>query len=799
VQNLIADLRHALRSLRSHLSFAVTAVLTLALGIGVTTTMYSIVDGIVLRPLPFPNADRLITICEQYPGATPDWCSIAPPNVEDIAARSHSIAAIGIGRSWPYHLATVDGAESVTGGIVTPELFQALGARPLLGRLFERSDLTGRESDVAILSYEMWQTRFGSARDVIGRRIVLDGKPVTIVGVLPRDFALPKFSSVKLWRTLHIEPRDEQHRGWPGFVAYGLLRPGVSLASARSELSGLAAQIRREHFASAPHWGLYMESLQDLVVGDVKPVLLFFLGAVSLILLIGCANVANLLLARSGERSRELALRAALGADRWRIVRGLLVESFLLALGGTILGVLLAQWGTAAFKSLAPVSTPRLSGVGVDGRVLVFALVLSVATTMLFGLAPAIRAARADLAGALRDGRGSNRRGGLAGRVLVAGELALAMVLVTGAGLLARSFAARASWNPGFERDHLIAFSIFAPGERYPTRALVAGLLRRVETELRAVPGIAGVGSASAGPLFGGGDGAQDVEYSNRAGPSKSPAAWYDMSPSYFATLGVPVVRGRALRETDDVDGQRVALVNETLAKKFWPNDAALGKQLTLFSGKMRVEIVGVVRDVPPATPGEPVQPQLYWSNRQEPRGYTYFLLRTSVDPASVMTAVRERLKSIDTSLRPANVNTMPELVAEELKTPRFQMLLLVTFGVAALGLAAVGTYGLFAYRVARRRREIGIRIALGALGRQVIASVLRDGLTLAAVGIVVGVGASFVAGRAMRGMVAGVSAFDPLTIGASCVLLVLVVIVACLGPARRASTVDPAVTLTAE
>jgi putative ABC transport system permease protein len=799
VLNIIADLRHALRSLRSHLTFTITAVLTLALGIGGTTTIYGIVDGIVLRPLPFPNADRLITICEQYPGATSDWCSIAPPNVEDIAARSHSIAAIGIGRSWPYHLATVDGAESVTGGIVTPELFQALGVRPLLGRLFDRSDLTGRESDVTILSYDMWQTRFGSARDVIGRRIVLDAKPVTIVGVLPGDFALPKVSNVKLWRTLHIDPRDEQHRTWPGFVAYGLLRPGVSLASARSELTGLAGQIRREHFASVQDWGLYMESLQDLVVGDAKPVLLFFLGAVSLILLIGCANVANLLLARAGERTRELALRAALGANRWRIIRGLLVESFLLALGGAALGVLIAQWGTAAFKSLAPASTPRLSSVSVDGRVLVFALVLSVATTMLFGLAPAIRAARVNLAGALRDGRGSSRRDRLMGRVLVAGELALAMVLVTGAGILARSFAARVSWNPGFERNHLIAFSIFAPNERYPTPALVASLLRRVETELRTVPGVAGVGSASAGPLFGGGDGAQDVAYSNRAGPAKSPAAWYDMSPSYFATLGVPVVRGRALSEEDGVDGPRVALVNAALAKKFWPNDTPLGKQLTLFSGKMQVEIVGVVRDVPPATPGEPVQPQVYWSNRQEPRSYTYVLLRTSVDPASVMAAVRARLKSIDTSLRPANVNTMPELVAEELKTPRFQMVLLVTFGLAALGLASVGTYGLFAYRVARRRREIGIRIALGARGRQVMASVLREGLMLAAVGMMVGVGASFVAGRAMRGMVAGVSGFDPLTIGGSCLLLGLVAIVACFGPARRAAGVDPAVTLTAE
>jgi putative ABC transport system permease protein len=799
VQDLVADLRHALRSLRSHLAFTATAVVTLALGMGATTTIYGIVDGIVLRPLAFPNADRLVAVCEKYPGATSDWCSISPPNVEDIAKRSKAIEAIGIGRSWPYHLSTADGSEPVNGGIVTPDLFRALGVRPVLGRLFERSDLLGRESTVAILSYEMWQTRFGAAPDVVGRRIVLDGKPVTVVGVLPAGFQLPRFPAVALWRTVHVNPADEENREWRGFVAYGLRREGTSLASASAELAGIATQLRGEHFAKTGGWDLHMESLQDLVVGGVRPVLILFLAAVSFILLIACANVANLLLARAGSRSRELALRAAVGANRWRLVRGLLVESFVLAAAGALLGILLAELGTIAFKSLAPAGIPRMSDVRIDGRVLAFALTLSVATTLVFGLAPAWFAARTDPMNTLREGgRSSTPGSALSARLLVVAELALALVLLTGAGLLTRSFAARAAWNPGFERDHLLTFSAFAPVDRYKDRDAVAALLRRMESELSAIPGVERAGSASGGPLFGG-DGTDDVVYTNRSGAARAPAAWYDMSPSYFATLGVPVVGGRGLSEADGPGTPTVVVVNETLARRFWPGDSPIDRQISLFSNRMQVRVVGVVRDVAPPTPGAAVLPELYWSNRQEPRPYTYFLLRTSVAPASVMRDVRARLRAIDPNLRPMDAATMPDLVAIALRAPRFQMLLLAAFSLTALLLAAVGTYGLFAYRVSRRTREIGIRLALGAQARQIVASVLRDGLRIAGAGIAIGVVAGLLAGRAMRGLVVGVSEFDLATMVASCGVLVAVTVAACLIPARSAARVDPVVTLTVE
>ena len=799
MRNLIADFRFAARSLLAQPAFSATAILTLALGIALTTTIFGVVDGIVLRPLAFPNADRLITICEQYPGSTPDWCSISPPNVEDIAARSKSLEAIGIGRSWPYHLATVEGSEGINGGIATPGLFAALGARTQLGRLIAPADLIGRESNVAMITDEFWRTRFGAARDVVGRVITLDGSPVTIIGVLQPGFQVPPYSEVVLWRPLHIDPRDEANREWHGFVAYGRLRDGVDIRRARSELAGIGEQLRREHFMSLAHWSLQLESLQDLVVGGVKPVLLVFLGAVALVLLVACANVANLLLARASGRTGEIALRSALGASRWRIVRGLLVESFVLALAGGVLGVIAADWGTSAFKALAPAGVPRIDDVRVDGRVLAFALALTILTTLVFGLAPAIRAARQDLAQALREGgRTSSTRRARFGRLLVIGELALALTLTFSSALLVRSFAALTAWSPGFERQHLLTFTLFVPTDGRNRMEYLPALWKRLERDLATIPGVAGVGSASAGPLFGGTE-RDDAKFQSAAGEQRASARWYDVSPDFFETLGVPVVRGRPLDENDRVGTSDVVLVNESLARKFWPNDDPLGKRISLFQDRLDVQVVGVVRDVPPVNPDQPVEPEMYWSNRQQPRGYTYFLVRTSVPPATIAPLLRQRIRGIDRDLDPHSMATMPELMDRQLKTPRFQMLLLLTFGASALLLAAVGTYGLFAYMIARRRREIGIRLALGAGGWQILRAVLRDGLVLAAIGVAAGIAASVALSRVMRGMVAGITTLDPLALVASAFVLLVIALLACLGPARRAAGVDPAVTLAAE
>ena len=800
MRNLISDFRHAARGLRAQPLFTMTAILTLGLGIGLTTTIFGVVNGIVLQPLAVPSPDRLITICEQHPAARADWCSISPPNAEDIAARARSLDAIGIARSWPYHMTTVDGAESVVGGLATPGIFAALGVHPVLGRLIERSDLIGRQSTVVMLTDDIWRTRFGGAHDVVGRVMYLDGAAVTIIGVLPPGFQVPKFESVQLWRPLHVNPRDETNRDWRGFVAYARMAPGVSLDAARADLERVAVDLRREHFATVARWGLQIKSIQDLVIGDVKPVLLVFLGAVSLVLLVACANVANLLLARGSARSGEMALRAALGASRWRIARGLLAESFMLAVAGASVGILAANWGTSAFKALAPAGVPRIGEVRVNGTVLAFALLLAVVTTLLFGLVPAIRVAGGDLANALRQGgRTLSGRGSRLGRALVVGELALALTLTFGASLLARSFASLTAWKPGFEREHVLTFSLFAPSEHYPRPDAVAGLWQRLEQDLSALPGVTAVGTTSAGPLFGGGDGADNVRYQADGASHRAPAEWFDMSPGYFAALGVPVVRGRSIEESDRRGMPDVAIVNEATSRRFWPNENPIGKQISMFDDRATLEVVGVVRDIPEVNPSIPVPARIFWSNRQSPRAFTYFLVRTSVAPSALVPAIRQRLRRIDRDLIPGSVRTMPELMTERLKTPRFDTTLLLTFAVAALALAAIGTYGLFAYHVARRTREIGIRIALGAAPRNIVGGVVRDGATLGLLGIGFGVAASMLLSRAMRGLVFGISTIDPISLGGSALVLIGIAIATCLLPARRAASVDPAVTLVAE
>jgi predicted permease len=802
MRHFLADIRYALRALRAQPTFSVTAILTLALGIGVTTTMFGVVNGIVLKPLPFPDADRLVTICTHLPGNSSDWCSISPPNAADIAARSRSIAEIGVARSDYMHMKTSTRSVGVNGGIATPGMFRALGARAQRGRLLEESDLLGRASDVAVLTHELWQTEFSGDPNVVGRSVLLDGHPTTIVGVLDSAFAPPQLRYVKLWRTLDFSPTDETNRNWPGFVAYAHLKPGVSVQQASAELTGITAQLRREHFTTMEGWDLSMRSLQDLVVGRVRPILLILLAAVSLVLLIACANVANLLLARSAARGHEIVLRAALGAARRRIVSSLLAESFVLALAGAALGVAMAMGGTAAFRKFAPESIPRIQNVHVDMRVLGFALLLAVLTTVVFGLVPALRAARVDLATSIREsGRAASHRRSRLGTLLVGAELALGLVLVSGAALLIRAFSETAHWNPGFEREHLLTFSLFANQDKYKGDRAIAQLWADVETRLHEIPGVIATGTTSAGPLFGGGDGSAQLTLVGKPTPPQAAAAWYNVSPGYFTALGLPIVRGRDLDPRDSLGTLRAVLVNETFARRYWQGENPVGKRFTLTISHEPVDavVIGLVKDVAPITPGVAVDPQVYWSDRALPRGFSYFLVRTAVPPLSIVPSIRVRLSQLDENLEPSNVNSMPELIDDQLTTPRFDMLLLVTFAIAALALAAVGTYGLFAYAVSLRTRELGIRIALGASPVRIMVALLRDSLLVAGAAIVLGLVGAIQLARVVQDRVPGVSGADFRILLPSALVLLVVALVASLIPARRAGTVDPVVTLTAE
>jgi len=519
------------------------------------------------------------------------------------------------------------------------------------------------------------------------------------------------------------------------------------------------------------------------------------------VLLIGCANVTNLLLARATSRAREMALRTALGASRARIVGALLTESVLLSLTGGVFGTALAFGGVRLFKSLAPPGLPRIENVEVDVRVLAFTLLLSLATALVFGLLPALRGARVDLSQALREGgrSGTANRGRL-GAALVVIELALAIVVVAGAGLLGRSFLALTGWSPGFDREQTLVFSLSPPSSRYDSASKIAGLWDRVEAELRAVPGVTGVGTASAGPLFGG-DGAGEMHLTGFPPEQRVPVEWFDVSPTFFEALGVPVVRGRPIERTDVIGGERVTLVNEALVKRYWPNVDPIGKHIGFPIGKEVTEfrVVGVVRDVPPLIPGAAVPAQMYWSNRQQPRPYTYVVVRTAVPAASVAPSIRARVNSIDRDLDVKRIRTMQEIVDTRMKAPRFNLVLLFSFGTAALVLAAIGTYALLSYLVAQRTREIGIRLALGADPGHVRRGVIARGLSLACAGATIGLVATLALGRAVSTLVVGVSPRDPLTLAMTVVVLLLVALVACAWPAWRASRVNPALVLGAE
>ena len=800
---LASDVRLAVRSLIRHRTVTTVAIATLALSIGITSAVFSVVNGVVLRPLPFTAPDRLVALCEVDRGETTDWCGASVPDVYDIADRVPAIAIAGVARSWPFMMRTTDGSENVRGGLASAEAFQALGISPLAGRLIAPDDIGKNWRRVVVLGYDFWRTRFGARRDVIGRSVTLDDEPHTIIGVLPPNARLPQLETVDLWRPVHVSPRDEERRGWRGFLAFARLRGGASLDQTRREVAAAAADIQRQHFPTQAGWTIHVKPWLDVLVGSLRRTMYIFLGAVGLVLLIGCANVANLLLARSTVRRREMAVRAALGATRASLVRAILVESFVLAVTGSVAGLLLAWWASHAFVALAPAGIPRIDQVGLDLRVLAFTIVVSVLTTLLVGAAPALRATHVNVHATLSEGGRSGTSGRAAtrlGSVLIVTEIALAVILVTGAGLLGRTFAALMSWRPGFEQQHLLTAWAMASIGKYPTRQQYTVLFARAEDELRTIPSVVSVGAGSAGPLFGGdGDGLFTIDgRATAAGAPRQAAFWFDISPSYFRTIGLPIIRGRGITERDMDGTPLVAVVNETFVRRYLGSEP-LGRRIHMIEHDADFTVVGVVRDVPPVHPGDDVQPQIFWSNRQVPRPATYFLVRTTGDPGSVAPAIRARLHALDPDMHLSRVRTLHEWLSLELARPRFSAVLLATFGVLALVLAAIGTYGLIAYAVAQRTREIGIRMALGARPRAIVREVLGRGMKLAALGVGIGFIGALVLTRLIRGMLAGVSANDPLSFAVSAALLIGGAALACVLPARRASRVDPVVALRAD
>ena len=791
--------RYAARTLLKAPFFTATAVLILGLGIGANASIFTVVNGVLLEPLPLPNADRLVALCERHPtvGA---YCVGSLPNVADLEARGSTLAAAGNARSRTFSFEDQQGRLPAASGIATPGFWRALGVEPAVGRLFAEDEV-GEDANVLLISHALWASRYGSDPEVVGRTISVDGTPHVIVGVLPEGLEVPDLEWIQIWRAMPFGIQDEDRRGWRGFVALGRLADGATLTEARAELTGIYRSLEAGHDAVTPEWHLDVESLKSHVLGDTRPTLLVFLGAVGLLLLIACANVANLLLVRSARRDRELAIRSALGAARSDLVGGVLAESALLSLAGCALGLLLAVWGTHLFLAMAPAGIPRLDNVVLNGRVYAFAFLLSLATVAIFGLIPALRTGKTSLAADLRSGRASvGKSGGRLRDGFVVAELALSLVLLTTAALVGRSFLNFLRWEPGFDRDGLAVVSVFYPNESYDGSEELVSLFRRTEQVALGVPGVTSVAMASSIPLLGGREGIRyyEAEQVPLEGEALPDARVFDVGPGYFATLGIPVLRGREFGETDDQGAGPVLVVNESFARRTWPAGEAVGRRLVVPAGDwgpedVTYEVIGVVADVDPLTPGQAPEPEIYRSNRQYVRPVPFVVLRATADAAAVATRVSEAIvANVSPALTVTVYGTMDSLVESRLVRPRFNMALIGAFAMAAVLLTVVGVYSVLAYAVAQRQREMGVRMAMGSSRRRVLRTVLGDGLRLAVLGIVLGLVGVVAASGLVATVIYGIAPTDPATLAGIAVLVALLAAAASAGPALRASRVDP-------
>ena len=798
---LLDDLRLGWRRLIHRPGFTAIAIVTLALGTGASAAMYGIVDRVLLRPLPFSESSRLVALCETNKSLE-GFCVASPPDVEDWAREARSLVSVGLGRTWPFAMRAGAGTEGVNGGLATPGLFRTLRMKPLLGRLFTDEDQAAGAGHVALLSHAEWVARFGADPGAVGRTLVLDGSAYRIVGILPPDTGVPRLEEAQVWVPLPFDPKSEENRRWRGFMTIGRLAPKATAGAAAAELDALQARLAERHPETNRGFGARAVPLLDSVVGEVRPTLVAFLGAVALLLLVACTNVTNLLVARGAARERELAVRAAVGAGRLALYRLLAVESLMLAAAGGAAGLVVAIWAADLLVALLPGGLPRVHGVAFDARTLAAAAGLTLLAGFASSLLPALRGARTDIVESLKAGRSSSiwrRTLGLRGG-LVAVQVALAVVLAVGGGLLARSYRTLMRWEPGFDRSHLLAFWTFASSDKYRGSDQVSALFQRIEREMRALPGVTQAGMVSNGPLLGGeetGEFLRDGD-TDEAGAVMS-ARWYDMSPTYLSTLGLPLRSGRAFTGDDRQGAERVALVNEAMARRYFPGQDPVGRRIRRRNTPETLLIVGVVADVAPFTPGEPARPEVYWPYAQSPRWASYVVLRTSGEPAALARSVEARLAAVDPDMRAGQMTTMEDRVRGRLARPRFSMLLIGTFALLALSLALVGVYGVVAASVAGRTREIGVRIALGADAGRVRGMILREGLRLTLAGLGIGLAAAAGLSRGAAGMLEGARPLDPATYALTALLVAGAAALACLVPARRATRIQPTEALRSE
>jgi len=818
MQNFTHDLRYSIRLLRKSPGFSLAAIAAISLSIAASSAIFSVVNSVLLRPLPFKQPDKLVRIWGKFEnqGIPKNW--ISAPELLDLWQNSESFEDIAAYQDSGVNLTGTGDPVRVNAAQVNATLFRILGVDAIRGRVFaDDEDKPGRNR-VAILGHALWQKRFAGADSAVGGTVGINGENYTIVGIMPPGFSYP--DQDELWTPLAIDPANPGSRGNHGLEVIARCKPDAGLAQANTELSRLATVMREQNPNNYPQtggFGLYLVRMLDETVGDIRPALYALLGAVTFVLLIACANVANLLLARSTQREKEVSIRAALGARRGRLIQQLLTESVNLAMIGGAIGLGLAYGAVRTFATFGPRDIPRISELGLDWRVVAFSLGLTIVTGIIFGLAPALHVSKPDLHDALKEGaRGSTGGRNIVRSLLVLTEIALALVLLVGAGLMIQSVRRLLDLNLGYRTNQTLTMRLSLPTTRYNDNAKITGFYRRLSDSVRTLAGVESSGLVSHLPLTGSYSSGSTAIEDSAAGEGlptflgRYPYIEADrrtVSPDYFATLGIRLISGRYFTDADNESAPRVVIVDEMFQHRFWPEGSAIGKRILVGVDGQNPrwgEIVGVVAHVNHYGIDQVKQfalkfdgrEMVYFPMEQRPNPRMYLAVRTSSDPTNLTSAIREQVRAIDPDQPIYEVSTMDNLLATSVSRRRLNMILFAAFSAIALVLAIVGIYGVLSYSVTQRTHEIGIRMALGARQRSVLGLVVAQGMTLVAGGLVIGIGAAFALTRLMQSLLFGVSATDPATFGAISVILALVALLACLIPARRASRVDPMVAL---
>jgi len=806
METIWQDIRYGARMLLKAPSVSIVATIALALGIGANTAIFSVVNAVLLRPLPFANSEQLMNVWETDSARGYKRGAASYPNFVDWREQNHVFERMATYHDNDFILTGRGEPARLQGAVVNADLFPLLGVAPVIGRGFlPDEDKPGEGGRVVVLSQALFQKRFNSDPNIVNQSLVLDGKNYTIVGVMPSAFQFPvQNEPVELWTTVAVdregkEPLTDQ-RGAHYMNVIARLKPGVSKEQAQAEMTSISARLEQQYPDKDLHKSSRVEPTLEALVGDIRPALLILLGAVGCVLLIACANVANLLLARAMTRHKEMAIRSALGASRIRVVRQLLTESVLLSLAGGALGLMLAVWWSDLLVALGKENIPRALQVGLDWRVLGFTLLVSVLTGVIFGLVPAIHSSKTELTESLKEGgRGSGegaRRNRIRG-VLVVSELAIAVVLLVGAGLLIQSLWRLRQVSPGFESQSLLTFVVGIPEVKYPTgkqAQFYHDLVARVES----LPGVRSASAVIPLPLSGD---AFSISFETEGRPmakgNQPSADFFAIGDSYFRTLGVSILKGRDFNERDNKQAPGVIIVNQAFARKFFPDEDPVGKRIkpgiaTDTDEPAMREIVGMVSDVRNRNLSSELRPGYFVPAAQIPFNQMTMIVRTTSDPHSLITAVQNEVHSIDKELPVFNVKTMDEYIAATVAAPRFNATLLVIFAAVALVLTIVGLYGVMSYSVAQRTNEIGIRMALGAQTRDVLRLIVSQGFKLVLLGLAIGLAGAFALMRIIASLLFGVTTKDPLTFAAVAVVLAFVALLACYIPARRATRLDP-------